>query len=84
METAGGTTRLISTEISDEVLKADLERYRQKALELGVAQAEVIPAQWVQVDERVTLNPRGHSQGKGIAAHSKSTTSRYSILIGTP
>jgi len=49
------TTRLISIEISEETLRADLERYKQKAVELGASQAEVIPANWVQVDERVRL-----------------------------
>ena len=49
------TTRLISIEISEQTLRADLERYKQKAIELGASQAEVIPAQLVQVDERVRL-----------------------------
>lgn len=67
MESEVGTTRLVSTEISGEILKADLERYKQKALELGAAQAEVIPAQWVQVDERVRLKcyvPRCYNYGQ--------------------
>ena len=55
MEGEGGTTRLVSTEISEETLKADLQRYRQKAIELGASKAEVILAQWVKVDERVRL-----------------------------
>ncbi len=54
-ETERGISRLISTEISAETLKADLERYKQKAIEFGASQAEVIPAQWVQVDERARL-----------------------------
>jgi len=67
METTGGTTRLIAAEISEEILKADVERYKQKALELGASQAEVIPAQWVQVDERVRLKclvPRCYNYGQ--------------------
>ena len=55
MEAKSGTTRLISTEVAEETLKKDLENYRQQAIELGASQAEVIPAQWVQVDERVRL-----------------------------
>lgn len=49
------TTRRISREVSKETLAADLERYKSLALELGASQAEIIPAQWVEVDERVRL-----------------------------
>ena len=55
LETRKGTARLIPSQVTEETLKADLENYRQKALELGASQAEIIPAQWVQVDERVRL-----------------------------
>ncbi len=56
LETGKGTARVISTQVTEETVKADLENYRQKALHLfGASQAEVIPAQWVQVDERVRL-----------------------------
>ena len=55
LKTGKGTTRLIPLEISEETLKADLEQYRQKAIELGASQAKIIPAQWVQVDERARL-----------------------------
>ena len=54
-ETGKGTVRIISKQVTEETLRADLENYRQKALQLGVSQAEIIPAQWVEVDERVTL-----------------------------
>lgn len=67
MEAKSGTTRLISTEVAEETLKKDLENYRQQAIELGVSQAEVIPAQWVQVDERVRLKclvPRCYNYGQ--------------------
>lgn len=50
-----GTSRVISTQVPEETLRADLENYRQKALELGASEAEVIPAEWVEVDERVRL-----------------------------
>ena len=55
LEAESGTIRLISAQVTEETLKKDLENYRQKALELGASQAEVIPAQWVEVDERVRL-----------------------------
>ena len=45
----------MATQVSEETLRADLESYRQKALELGATEARVIPAEWVQVDERVRL-----------------------------
>ena len=67
MEAGSGTTRLICPQVSEETLRADLENYRQKALEFGASQAEVIPANWVQVDERVRLKcsvPRCHNYGE--------------------
>ena len=50
-----GTARVISIQVNEETLKVDLENYRQQALELGASQAEIIPARWVEVDERVRL-----------------------------
>ena len=47
--------RAFPGEVDEETLRADLERYRQQALELGATDARVIPAQWVSVDERVRL-----------------------------
>lgn len=41
--------------VAEETLKADLERYRQMALELGASGAAIIPAGDVTVDERVRL-----------------------------
>ena len=55
LETEKGKAKVVSTQFIEEALKVNLEKYRQKALELGASQAEVIPAQWVQVDERVRL-----------------------------
>lgn len=55
VETGRGTARIISARVSEETLKEDLERYRRMALELGATKAEIIPAQLVQVDERVRL-----------------------------
>lgn len=37
------------------MLKRDLEDLRQKALALGASMAEVVPAEWAEVDERVRL-----------------------------
>lgn len=54
-ETGKRTARPIATQVTEETLKADLENYRQQALELGASEAEIIPAEWVQVDERVRL-----------------------------
>ena len=50
-----GTSRVISAEVTEETLRADLENYRQKAVELGASEAQIIPAEWVEVDERVRL-----------------------------
>jgi predicted metal-binding protein len=50
-----GASRLISLETPLEALKKDLETFRQRALELGASMAEIIPANWVEVDERVRL-----------------------------
>jgi predicted metal-binding protein len=50
-----GPSRLISLDISDKTLKSDLEDLKQKALEFGASMAEIIPADWVKIDERVRL-----------------------------
>jgi len=50
-----GPSRLLSVQVPFETLTADLEMFRQKALELGASVAEVIPANWVEIDERVML-----------------------------
>lgn len=47
--------RAFPGEVDEETLRADLEGYRQLALELGATDAKVIPAEWVRVDERVRL-----------------------------
>ena len=54
-ETAKRMPRELSTQVSEETLRADLENYRQLALELGASRATIIPAQYVQVDERARL-----------------------------
>ncbi len=55
MKAGKRTMRAIPAQVTEETVKVDLENYRQMALELGASQAEIIPAQWVQVDERVRL-----------------------------
>jgi len=55
LKTGKGVARLIPLVISEATLTTDLERYRQKAIELGASQAKIIPAGWVQIDERVRL-----------------------------
>ena len=46
-------SRKIVVEIPGEVLQPDLEKYRQRALELGAADARIITSDVVIVDERV-------------------------------
>ena len=51
-------------------LLQDLERYRQKALDLGATQAKIVKAADIPVDERITLKcqiPRCF--GYGVSAH---------------
>ncbi len=47
--------RAMSLPVEEEQLKADLAKYHQKALEFGASAAEIIPVDWVHVDERVRL-----------------------------
>jgi predicted metal-binding protein len=59
-------TRQISDNIPMDVLQADLESFRRKALELGATQAEIITADKVIIDERVRakcLNPKCPTYG---------------------
>jgi predicted metal-binding protein len=50
-----GTAREICLRDMEKTLREGLEKYRQKAVELGTSESLIIPAQWVQVDERVRL-----------------------------
>ena len=47
--------RTLGRTVSEETLKADLESYRQLALEAGASAAVIIPASFVSVDARVRL-----------------------------
>jgi len=51
----GGTTmvRKILEKVSDEMLQQDLEKYRQRALELGATDAKVIITDMILIDDRV-------------------------------
>jgi len=60
----------ISLHISEVQLNQDLERYKNKALDLGASQARIIRADEIPVDERVILKcqvPRCF--GYGVSAH---------------
>ena len=50
-----GPSTLIRLEIPDDKQKRDLDLLTEKAIELGASMAEVIPADWVRIDERVRL-----------------------------
>jgi len=51
----GGASRLISLHVPDHILRKDLEIFKKKALDLGATMAEIIPANWVEIDERARL-----------------------------
>ncbi len=51
----GGPSRRILLQVPQDTLKADLDTFKQKALDLGASMAEIIPASLVDVDERVRL-----------------------------
>lgn len=45
--------RAILESVADEVLHRDLEKYRQRVLELGANDAKIIPTDMILIDERV-------------------------------
>jgi len=47
--------RKIMEKVPRDVLMADLEKYRQKAIELGATDAKIIPSNEIIIDERVRL-----------------------------
>ena len=64
------TVRKAAVDMYEERLQADLERYRERALELGATHAKIVKAEDIPVDERVTLKcqiPRCF--GYGASAH---------------
>ncbi len=54
MEAYGNGSRL-TAKTDEGKLGVDLEALRQKAIDLGADEAQIIPAGWVEVDERVRL-----------------------------
>ncbi|MGA2404303.1 MAG: DUF2284 domain-containing protein [Syntrophobacteraceae bacterium] len=61
-------TRKIRADMHEAQLSADLERYRQKALELGASRAKIVRAAEIPVDERVPMKcqiPRCFGYGAG-------------------
>ena len=55
MTTQGETPTALGKAESEETVKANLECYRELALELGASEAAIIPASDVTIDERVRL-----------------------------
>jgi predicted metal-binding protein len=55
MSTPKEKPRALGKIVDETIVKADLERYRQMALELGASGAAIIPSSDVIVDERVRL-----------------------------
>ena len=55
MTESSRTVRALGRVVDEETLQADLERYRQMALDLGASAASIIPASDVVIDERVRL-----------------------------
>ena len=54
-------SRKILERVPDEVLQQDLEKYRQKAIELGATEAKIITTDMVLIDERARakcINPK--------------------------
>ncbi len=47
--------RRIVDKIPDEILQKDLEKYRRRAIEWGAADAQILPADRILIDERVRL-----------------------------
>lgn len=60
--------RKIRVDMNEAQLSGDLERYKQKALDLGASNASIVRADQIPVDERVTLKcriPRCFGYGAG-------------------
>lgn len=60
----------ITLEIDETTLKKDLERYKEKAIEIGASKAKILKTEDILIDERVILKcqvPRCF--GYGVGAH---------------
>ena len=80
-----GPSRLIQTQVPAKVLEQDLGAFQKSALELGASMAEIIPANWIEIDERVRLKcsiPLCPYYGKSLHCppHSPSLDRMRSIL----
>ena len=61
--------RKIVEKVPDELLQQDLEKYRQRALELGATDAKIITTDMVLIDERVLakcINPKCRCYGTNV------------------
>ena len=62
------TGRKIRADMHEAQLSADLERYRQKAIDLGASKASIVRAEQIPVDERIPMKcqiPRCFGYGAG-------------------
>jgi predicted metal-binding protein len=62
-------SRKILERVPDELLQQDLERYRQRAIELGATDAKIITTDMILIDERVRakcIYPKCHFYGTNI------------------
>ena len=50
-----GPSKVITLEDDPVALERDLENFKKKALGLGASMADIIPAEWIEIDERVRL-----------------------------
>ncbi|MFC1861371.1 DUF2284 domain-containing protein [Chloroflexota bacterium] len=58
--------RKITEHIPNEILQQDLEKYRQRAIEIVAQDAKIIPTDMILIDERVRakcINPKCHVYG---------------------
>lgn len=58
--------RKIAEKVPDELLQQDLEKYHQRAIELGATDAKIITSDMILIDERVRakcINPKCRSYG---------------------
>ncbi|MCX5854456.1 MAG: DUF2284 domain-containing protein, partial [Deltaproteobacteria bacterium] len=73
----------ITVDMNEGRLEEDLERYRQRALDMGASNAAILGADEIPVDERVTLKcqiPRCF--GYGVCAHCPPNTLKPEELRG--
>ena len=54
-ESQKGPSKVITLEDDPVALERDLENLKKNAIDLGASMAEIIPAEWIEIDERVRL-----------------------------